>query len=524
MLPAVRFVRWAVLAAVLVVVLVSVVLAGRSPSSPQSLSALFGGGTVDTPWGPLGASDRDMLIKVRQADLWEGPTGEQAAQRASSPAVREVGRKLGIEHAQLDGDLRAMAAKLGVPLPSQPSDQQKVWMAEITGASAPNYDKTFINLVRSAHGEVMPLVEGVRSGTQNQLVRQFAIEAGEFIGRHMDYLESTGLVDYTLFPPSTAPAARLTSIGGYNVPITLVLFVVAVFVSAALLRGLGRSRPGAPPRAAGPGWWTRLAERLERREPGRPARRFSRSDQHSTVTTAELIAVLNPPPAAEPVDSSVDSRADSSVDSRADSSVGSRADLPGGERAVRAERAVRDRPATRERRATAARRATAPSASAAASAAASADVTAGERSAARLSGIPAQRVPSVSRPARSAPVARSGEPPAQRSAELPVARSGELPAQRSAELPVARSGELPVARSGELPMVRSVERSDELPVVRSDELPVAGSGELPVALPVARGAARAHRVARPGRSVAERSAEQDRRPPKLGRGGAARPW
>ena len=500
MLPAVRFVRWAVLAAVLVVVLVSVVLAGRSPSSPQSLSALFGGGTVDTPWGPLGASDRDMLIKVRQADLWEGPTGEQAAQRASSPAVREVGRKLGIEHAQLDGDLRAMAAKLGVPLPSQPSDQQKVWMAEITGASAPNYDKTFINLVRSAHGEVMPLVEGVRSGTQNQLVRQFAIEAGEFIGRHMDYLESTGLVDYTLFPPSTAPAARLTSIGGYNVPITLVLFVVAVFVSAALLRGLGRSRPGAPPRAAGPGWWTRLAERLERREPGRPARRFSRSDQHSTVTTAELIAVLNPPPAAEPVDSS--------VDSRADSSVGSRADLPGGERAVRAERAVRDRPATRERRATAARRATAPSASAAASAAASADVTAGERSAARLSGIPAQRVPSVSRPARSAPVARSGEPPAQRSAELPVARSGELP----------------VARSGELPMVRSVERSDELPVVRSDELPVAGSGELPVALPVARGAARAHRVARPGRSVAERSAEQDRRPPKLGRGGAARPW
>jgi len=122
-LPAVRFVRWAVLAAVLVAVLVSVVLAGRSPSSPQSLSALFGGGTVDTPWGPLGASDRDMLIKVRQANLWEGPSGEQAAQRANNPAVREVGRKLGIEHAQLDADLRATAAKLGVPLPSQPSDQ-----------------------------------------------------------------------------------------------------------------------------------------------------------------------------------------------------------------------------------------------------------------------------------------------------------------------------------------------------------------------------------------------------------------
>ena len=384
MLPAVRFVRWAVLAAVLVAVLVSVVLAGRSPSSPQSLSALFGGGTVETPWGPLGASDRDMLIKVRQANLWEGPSGEQAAQRAINPAVREVGRKLGIEHAQLDADLRATAAKLGVPLPSQPSDQQRVWMAEITGASQQTYDTTFINLVRSAHGEVMPLVEGVRSGTQNELVRQFAIEAGTFIGRHMDYLESTGLVDYALFPPSTAPAARLTSIGGYSVPITLVLFVVAVFVSAALLRGLGRTRPGTPSRAAGPGWWNRLSSRLDRGAGGRPGRRF---DQHSTVTTAELIAVLNPPLDAEA----------SSAAPAAEPAVAERVEAVGGR-------------------------------------------------------IPAQRAPSGPRPVRS------------------------VPARRPDELPVARS------------------------------------------------MARAHRVVRPGRSSAERTVEQERRPPKLGRSGAARPW
>jgi len=301
-LPAVRFVRWTVLASVLVAILVSVVLAGRSPSSPQSVSALLGGGTVDTHWGPLNASDRDMLIKVRQANLWEGPIGEQAAQRATSPAVREVGRKLGVEHAQLDADLRAVAGKLGVPLPSQPSDQQKVWMAEITGAPQAKYDSTFVNVVRSAHGEVMPLVEGVRSGTQNELVRQVAIEGGQFIGRHMEYLESTGLVDYALFPPSTAPAARLTSIGGYNVPITLVLFVLAVGVSAALLRGLGRSRPGVAGRPDRTGRWARLASALgrTRRRPGPRGAGLartgfrSRPEEPSTVTTAELIAVLNP--------------------------------------------------------------------------------------------------------------------------------------------------------------------------------------------------------------------------------------
>jgi predicted outer membrane protein len=325
-LPAVRFVRWTVLVSVLVAIAVSVVLAGRSPSSPQSLSALFGGGMQSTRWGPLGPSDRDMLIKVRQANLWEAPMAEQAAQRGSSPAVREIGRKIAAEHAQLDADLRAVTDKLGMPLPSQPSDQQKVWMAEISGASAQDFDKTFVNIVRSAHGEVMPLVEGVRSGTQNELVRQFGVEAGQFIGRHMDYLESTGLVDYELFPPSTAPAARQTAIGGYSVPVTLVLFVLSVMVSAALLRGVGRPRPGTVPRGNRDGWWSRVGGLLgplrspdpsaRSRRPGeaengrradvegrrRPtAERRRRADAEYTVTTAELIAVLNPPALTQPL-------------------------------------------------------------------------------------------------------------------------------------------------------------------------------------------------------------------------------
>ena len=342
-LPAVRFVRRAVLASVLVAVLVSLVLAGRSPSSPQSLSALFGGGTQDTRWGPLTASDRDLLIKVRQADLWEGPSGEQAAQRGTRASVREVGRKLGVEHAQLDADLRVVADKLGVELPSQPSDAQKVWMAEITAAAPAAYDTTFVNVVRSAHGEVMPLVDGVRSGTGNQLVRQFAVEAGQFIDRHMGYLESTGIVDYALFPPSTAPAARLAAIGGYNVPVTLVLFVIAVLVSAALLRGLSRSRPGAAPRTGGgrAGWWryaAELGDLLRDRTRRRPLPRGGRFrdgpagdpvDDSAMVTTAELIAMINPPvssatrtvtPATPPA-----ARARSSASDRADRD---RVDLP----------------------------------------------------------------------------------------------------------------------------------------------------------------------------------------------------
>lgn len=303
MLPSVRFVRVAVLGSVLIAIVVSMVLAGHSPSSPQSPSSLFGGDTTQTRWGPLSSSDRDMLIKIRQADLWEGPAGQLAAGRAGSPAVREVGGRMAAENAQLDAQLLAVAGQLRLPMPEQPSDQQRVWLSEITDEAPAGFDARFVNLVRSAYGEVMPLVEGVRSGTRNELVRQFAIEAGDVTARHMDYLESTGLVDYTLFPPSTAPAARLASIGGVNVPVTLLLFLAAVLVGAALLRGLGGRRGGR--RAERFGWWARAA--IGARGAAGAARtrvlrsaRERREFKERMVTTAELIAVLRPD-AAPPV-------------------------------------------------------------------------------------------------------------------------------------------------------------------------------------------------------------------------------
>lgn len=299
MLPSVRFVRWTVLCSLLVAILASVVLAGRSPSSPQSLSALFGGSLTPTAWGPVSPSDRDLLIKIRQADLFDGPTGQQAAQRAGVPVVGRVGAQLGAAHAQLDAQLLDTADRLGVPLPSQPSDQQKVWLNAIANASPPSYDHTFVNLVRSAYGELLPLVEGVRAGTENQLVRRLAITAGDVISSNMRLLESTGLVDYSLLPPSTAPAARLTAIGGFAVPVTLLLFIAAVLVCAVMVRGLGRSGPPGGSRA---GWWARATglagaarDRVWTRDPApRPsAARRRRTGEHM-VTTAELIAVLKP--------------------------------------------------------------------------------------------------------------------------------------------------------------------------------------------------------------------------------------
>ncbi|MEU8358877.1 DUF4142 domain-containing protein [Nonomuraea sp. NPDC048882] len=161
-----------------------------------------------TSSGPLTAADRDLLIKVRQAGLWEMPAGEYAQTRAESQRVKEVGKLIMNEHMDLDLITRQTAKKLGVALPDEPNPDQQRWMAQMAAESGPAFDKDFVNLLRAAHGKVFTVVASVRAGTRNSDIRKFAQEGINYVMRHMAYLESTGLVDHNQLPepPTPAPA------------------------------------------------------------------------------------------------------------------------------------------------------------------------------------------------------------------------------------------------------------------------------------------------------------------------------
>ncbi|TDD05849.1 DUF4142 domain-containing protein [Nonomuraea deserti] len=161
---------------------------------------------AQTSTGPLTAADRDLVVKVRQAGLWEMPAGEYARTRAESQRVKEVGRLIMEDHMRLDLLTRQVAKKLGVALPDEPSPQQQSWMAQLAAESGPAFDKDYANLLRAAHGKVFTVVAAVRAGTRNSEIRKFAEECVKFVMRHMALLESTGLVDHNALPEPPAPA------------------------------------------------------------------------------------------------------------------------------------------------------------------------------------------------------------------------------------------------------------------------------------------------------------------------------
>ncbi|MGW2488895.1 DUF4142 domain-containing protein [Streptomyces sp. NPDC001606] len=190
----------------------------QQPAGAATLSAR----TVTTPYGPLSAQDQDFITKVRLAGLWELPAGRLAEHKGTTPAVRAAGRHLIDGHTSLDAHVRTVATQLGVPLPNEPNEQQKQWLATLNTAQGQDFDRQFAGLLRLAHGRVFSLVAAVRAGTQNSLVRDLADDANATVLDHIKVLEATGYVDFASLarqlaasatpvptPPAVAPASAV---------------------------------------------------------------------------------------------------------------------------------------------------------------------------------------------------------------------------------------------------------------------------------------------------------------------------
>jgi predicted outer membrane protein len=220
---------------------------GTGPQTPvYTLAEALPAGWTMTEWGPLTPADKDVLVRVKQAGLWERPSGLWAQTMASSNRVKDVGAQLAADHLQLDVSVEAVAKKLGVTLPQQPTAEQAGWMQEEKTAKTPeDFDRIFTERLRAAHGKVFTIIAATRSGTRNDLVRQFAQVGINVVMKHMTLLESTTLVDYNALPTPPAPAvgpaqaaaaARGTSNDNRNALIWVVLALALLAGVPAAIR------------------------------------------------------------------------------------------------------------------------------------------------------------------------------------------------------------------------------------------------------------------------------------------------
>jgi putative membrane protein len=215
---------------------------GGVPIPPESLS--------DKGAGPITAADKDFVIRVRLAGLWEIPASNMAQTKSDDPRIVAIGKSISAQHVILDQMDRDAAKKLGIQLPNQPNSDQQYWLSEMRNANSTTFDQIYVDRLRAAHGKIFPAIATIRADTRNDTVRKLAQEANQFVMTHMSLLESSNIVDYGALPTAPAPtvtgqgpvpvdgqmvAAASSNSGLPGVSTTVVLLVLAAALVAGVL-------------------------------------------------------------------------------------------------------------------------------------------------------------------------------------------------------------------------------------------------------------------------------------------------
>ena len=200
-----RPVRW--LVGISAMVLVGMVTPTAAQAADVPVPIPSSSGLSDRGTGEVTAADRDFVVKVRLAGLWEVPAGNMAQEKSKDKRVREVGKAIAQQHVTLDKLDVNVAKKLGIMLPSTPNADQQTWLNEMESANSTTFDQIFVDRLRAAHGKIFPAIGTIRSSTRNDSIRKLAQEANQFVMTHMTLLESSGLVNYGALPTAPAPAA-----------------------------------------------------------------------------------------------------------------------------------------------------------------------------------------------------------------------------------------------------------------------------------------------------------------------------
>ncbi|WP_308201256.1 DUF4142 domain-containing protein [Paractinoplanes maris] len=203
--------------------------------------------------GALSDADKDFVIKVRLAGLWEIPAGNMAQEKSNDPRIVKIGKSIAEQHVTLDNLDRSTAKKLGIDLPAKPNSDQQFWLQEMRDANATTFDQIFIDRLRAAHGKIFPAIATIRATTRNDSVRKLAQETNQFVMTHMTLLESSNIVDYAQLPTAPAPAnagkgpvpvdgqmlAAASSNGGIpGVSTTVILLVLAAALVAGVITSM----------------------------------------------------------------------------------------------------------------------------------------------------------------------------------------------------------------------------------------------------------------------------------------------
>ena len=139
----------------------------------------------------LSKHDVKFINDAAEGGLMEVRMGEIGKQKGQSPDVKQLADKLVADHSKANDELKDLASKKGVTIPTALPDKHQKMLDKLSNAS--NFDKEFKDMAVKDHKQDIKEFEKAEKKCDDADVRAFAAKTLPALQEHLRMAENLGV-------------------------------------------------------------------------------------------------------------------------------------------------------------------------------------------------------------------------------------------------------------------------------------------------------------------------------------------
>jgi putative membrane protein len=155
---------------------------GTSATSTTSTTSTT---ATNTATAPLEKSDQEFLTKAAEGGIAEVNLGQLAAAKATAPDVKAFGNLMVTDHGRLNDELKALAQKKGVTLPTGPGKEGEETFNKLSAKNGKDFDKAYIDAMVKDHEKDVKEFEKASKEAKDPDVKAWAATSLPVIQNHL---------------------------------------------------------------------------------------------------------------------------------------------------------------------------------------------------------------------------------------------------------------------------------------------------------------------------------------------------
>lgn len=129
----------------------------------------------------------EFAVKAANGGMMEVELGRLAQEKAASPAVKEFGAMMVAEHTKANEEMKALAAKKNITLPTTLGEDEQKHVNDLTKLSGKDFDKKYVSMMVDDHKEDIDLfTKAAEDDKTDADVKAFAVKTLPTLQKHME--------------------------------------------------------------------------------------------------------------------------------------------------------------------------------------------------------------------------------------------------------------------------------------------------------------------------------------------------